>query len=427
MEISKKDIQCTEIVKKVERMTSQVRKFIRLVNRQLPKELKLNKEHFILTREDTHSYLDDGYTACAGFAYEIIWAYTPFQVETNRCAIEERKQCGAVTFAFQCEERCYDHQKDGLDFFFLYYKGRKKEQDEIAERIDYINDKFNENHLFRPYDLMQVVWRIKEEFYLSPSHISENPVTFQKFAKTFEKEEVRLRKQEERYSKFDERQQLPEEIEKKMEKFKEQTRRFATIVNCYCAVASQKVSKDDMSFFWKAHGGGWEKSLIEGIEHFIKSKTITLHDTYKFLPKEFVIEKSFWSTFTPSEASTSFRFFDCLKCTIGYSYFNKYVWEEGIWKNYHPRLLYFNYYVSRDFQEEHYTISLTSCEGCFRENYMTLIEANTLEELLSSQNAIKIAKWMEEIWRKTALLYEYASIIEKEKIKNFSSNCEIDR
>jgi len=427
MEISKKDIQCVEIVKKVERLTSQVRKFIRLVNRQLPKAMKLNKEHFIILREDGISFLNDGNTMCAGLDYQVIWAYTSSDVETKKEDIIQRQQYDAVTFTLQCKERCYDHRKDSLHFFSLYYKGLDSESDEIAERIDYINDNYDENHLFRPYELMQVVWRIRNEFYLDPSNISPNRVQFRKFMKTFEKEEIKFGKLEFTYlCNTHVKQELPIEVLHNIEYFEEQVSRFAAIVNCYCAVASKKVDKEDMNFFWNAQKKEFTVLLVEAITQFAGKKAFL--ENYKFLPKKFTMEQYGYSTLgTPSERDLSFYSFDCLKCTVGYSYFNEYIFAQGIPENWHPRLFYFCYYISKDFKEIHYTISLTSCEGRFRENHMTIIEASTLEELLTPENAIKIAKWMEEIWRKTALIYYYSSIIKEEKIRNFSSTCEIDK
>lgn len=424
MEISKKEIQCVEIVKKVERLTSQVRKFIRLVNRQLPKGMKLNKEHFIIQREDGINFLNDGNTRCPGFDYKIVWAYTFEGVETNKEDILENKQYDAVTFILQCGERCYDHRKNRLHFFSLYYKGRDRKPDEVAERIDYINDNYGENNLFCPYELMQVVWRIRNEFYLDPSNISENPETFKKFFKTFEEESVKLCMQEEIYTDFKKKQELPREINWAITNFEGQVERFATIVNCYCAISSKKVTKEDMSVFWKVRDYEYTDSLIDVIGQFVRAESF---EPYKVFPKKFTIEKDSHVTSTPSEDQISFWLFDCFKYTVGYSYFNEYVFVRGIPENWHPRLFYFNYYVSNDFKETHYTISLTSCEGRFRENYMTIIEASTLEELLTPENAIKIAKWMEEIWRKTALIYYYSSIIKEEKIRNFSSTCEIDK
>lgn len=424
MEISKRDIQCTEIVKKVERLTSQVRKFIRLVNRQLPKGMKLNKEHFIIQRKDGINFLNDGNTRCPGFDYKIVWAYTFEGVETNKEDILEKKQYDAVTFILKCNERCYDHKKDSLHFFSLYYKGRDKAPDEVAERIDYINDNYGENTLFCPYELMQVVWRIRNEFYLDPSNISENPETFKEFFETFGEESVKLCMQEEICTDFKKKQELPREINWSIINFESQVERFATIVNCYCAISSKKITKEDMNAFWKVRDYEFSLPLIDVIEQFVRAESI---EPYKVFPKKFTIKKDSHNTFTPSEDEISFRLFDCFKYTVGYSYFNEYVFVKGVPENWHPRLLYFNYYISKDFKESHYTISLTSCEGRFRDNYMTIIEASTLEELLTPENAIKIAKWMEEIWRKTALIYYYSSIIKEEKIRNFSSNCEIDK
>lgn len=425
MEISKEDIQCIEIVKKVERLTTQVRKFIRLVNRKLPKGMKLNKEHFIIQRKEGIHYLNDGNTRCPGFDYEIVWAYTFKDVETNKEDILQKKQYNAVTFVLKCGERCYDHRKDRLHFFFLYYKGRESKPDEIAERIDYINDNYDENRLFSPYELMQVVWRIRNEFYLDPSNISEDPQTFQKFAETFEGEDLDFTQFHPKHYEYNLEQNVAEEVLLKMNLFKEKANRFATIINCYCALASNKMKKEDMSFFWKKPKGCPTIQLLEAIKEFAGEEPFS--EPYKFVPKKFGITVDQYVTTSPSEEYLSFFLFDCLKCTIGYSYFNEYVAVRGIRENWYPRLFYFTYYVSEDLQEEHYVISLTSCEGRFRENYMTIIESSTLEGLLTPENAIKIAKWMEEIWRKTALIYEYSSIIKKEKIRNFYSSCEIDK
>lgn len=425
MEIAKKDIQCVEIVKKVERLTSKVRKFIRLVNRKLPKGRKLNKEHFIIQRKEASTFLNDGNTTCPGLDYEIVWAYTFADVESNKEDIFQKKQYDTVTFVLRCRERCYDHRKDGLHFFSLYYKGRDSKPDEVAERIDFINDNYDEDRLFCPYELMQIVWRIRNEFYLDPSNILEKPQTFQKFAETFEGEKLDFAKFEPKYGEYNRESGVPEEVLIKINHFEEEANRFATIVNCYCAVTSKKIRKEDMSLFWKTPKGCPTIPLIETIIQFVGEEPFL--EPYKFVPKKFIIRKNSHCTTSPSERQISFSLWDCIKSTIGYSYFNKYLSTKGIPENWYPRLLYFNYYISKDLQEEHYTISLTSCEGCFRENYMTIIEANTLEELLTPENAIKIAKWMEEIWRKTALIYYYSSIIEEEKIRNFYSSCEIDK
>ena len=87
--------------------------------------------------------------------------------------------------------------------------------------------------------------------------------------------------------------------------------------------------------------------------------------------------------------------------------------------------MYFSYYISKDFEKVYYTISLTSCEDFTTKGQIRIIEATTLEELFSPKNAIIIAKWLEEIWSRTKLMYYYSSQIRQKEIKNFNPTCEI--
>lgn len=411
MEISKKDIECKEIVDKIERLTSSIRRFIQLVNKNIPIGSRLKREYFIIQKDyDALNFLNDGNTRCAGFDYKVFWTYTSADVIATKENIINLQQSGSITFVLECGERCYDHRQNSGYFFSLYHKG---------ERIDYINENYDENHLFKPYEIMQAVWRIREELEINNNNISEDCKLFAKFAKNFEKElNFTIDEESSNLNK-----DLPEEVLKKIEEFKIQSNRFAIIANCYCAVASNKVSEKDLKLF--LYENEYTAIFMKSIEEFC-SKSIFHWHFYEYLPKTFWLQKDSHHTLDENERNNSFHLWDCLKCTLGYSYYNTYMSLKGISENWYPRVLYFSYYTSKDFQESHYTISLTSCEGRFRENYIKVIEANTLEELLSPQNAIEIAKWLEEIWQKTALIYYYNSLISKNKIRNFKATCEID-
>ena len=120
MEISKKDIKCREIVEQIERLTSSIRQFIRLVNCSIPKEIKLNKESIIIERQEDTAYLNDGNTACSGYEYNIFWNYTPKDVEVTNTEVKKLIQPKAITFVLECKERCFDHTKDRSQFLTLY-------------------------------------------------------------------------------------------------------------------------------------------------------------------------------------------------------------------------------------------------------------------------------------------------------------------
>lgn len=426
MEISKKDIKCKEIIERIERLTSSVRKFIQLVNQNLPTGRKLNKEIFIIQREDYHSFMNDGNTQCPGFSYKVYWCYTSKIESTTTENITKLSQQNAVTFLLDCGERCYDHMQNRSYFFSLYCKFNNSEDE--AERIDYINDNYDDNHLFKPYEIMQVVWRIKKALNLNPSNVSENVKDFEKFAENFKDVEVEMQFERTHYQL---EKQLPTEVINNIFEFQEKANRFVTIVNCYTAYCFGNVALEDLKKFlnYLKHGDCINEeittALILAIEDFLSDSFID-SAIYEFFPKSFLIYKDSHNTTNYNERQISFSLYDCIKCIVGYSYFNKYVHLQGVAQNWHPRLMYFSYYISEDFQESHYTISLTSCEGRFRENYMQIIEATTIDELLSPQNAIKIAKWLEEIWSKTKLIYYYSSQIERKKIRNFNSTCDID-
>lgn len=415
MEISKKDIKCKEIVEQIEQYTSSIRQFIRLVNREIPKGQKLNKEKFIIVREDDISFLDDGNTRTPGFRYNVFWAYTQSNQQINKAEILRLIQENAVTFVFTCYERCYDHRKSSLIFLELYYNN----SNERAERIDYINDNYDKNHLFSPYEITQVVWRISNDLNVNYSKIPEDKQMLEKYSEKFQKDKVELILNQS-HSKIS--RELPQKIQNSIENFENQVNIFASIVRNFSIICSATTPSDLKSY------------LKEGIV----SDTILndIIDLALFLEKVKEDGKKYGGTFRwqkdghytlhDNERENTFTMFNCIKCILGYSYFNEYVFMEGISKNWHPRLLYFSYYISEDLKETYYTISMTSFEGRTRKNYMNLIEAKTLEELLSAENAIKIAKWFEEILKKKQLVNYYSSIIYNEKIRNFNPSYEIE-
>lgn len=418
MEISKKDIYCKEITERIERLSTSIRKFIQLVNRQIPEEFQLGNECFFIDKEDDeYNFLDDGNTKCPGFSYRIFWAYTLGKVKPSKERIANLKQEKAVTFVLKCGERCFDHRENSLYFFSLYFKGDNSNNE--AERIDYINDNYDENHLFKPYELMQVVWHIKQALKLLPSNIPENGKKFEDFAKSLEAEKFLFRA-DVRFKRFE--KELPKEISEDVENFKQSVHRFICTVNCYVAVATKKVNLNDLKEYFK---GKSTPKLQKAIENFT-CKPIDLVERKEVIPQTFLWMKDSHYTWSENERLNTFYLSNCLKVICGYSYFNDYVFYQGVSDNWHPRLLYFSYYTSYDFQKTYYTISMTSCEGRCRKGYMKLIEASTIDELLSTENAIKAGKWLEEVWEKTFLTNYYSSLIQNEKIENFSSTHDID-
>ena len=238
--------------------------------------------------------------------------------------------------------------------------------------------------LFRS-ELMQVVWRIWNVANLYHSKISEAEEQFDKTLKKFKREELEFYP-DIIYCNLE--KGLSYDVLVGIERFKKLIHQFAWTINTYVSTyLSERINIDSEPFLW--------------------------------------IKDSHY-TFNENERENSFYLSNCFKMICGFSYFNKYFALQGISKNWYSRLLYFSYYVSSDFKTTYYTISMTSCEGRFRENYMRLIEATSLEELLSKKNMIIVAKWLEEIVMKTALMYEYSSLIEKKEIKHFSQSVEID-
>lgn len=418
MEISKKDIKCKGITNQIERLTSAVRQFIRLVNCSIPKGLKLNKENIFIWREDENSYLDDGNTKCEGYSYRIFWSYTPANVKITKEAVINLLQQKAVTFVLECSERCYDHKKDKGQFFTLYYKSDNSGKP--AERVDYINDNDDVNYLFKPDELMQIVWQVKNSYGLYPKNISENDATFERFAKNFENEDIRM-KIDHTSASFSE--ELSKEVFEGIKEFELAANRFATIVNCYCAVSSGKVTIEDLKKF--LNEGECSAVLEKAMSDFCSNEVFDPmgKDVY---PQTFLWQRDKHYTLHTNERLNTFTLFDCIKSIIGYTYFNDYVYLRGISENWYPRLLYFSYYISKDQDERYYTITMAGCEKRFRKNNLQVIQAETLEDLFSAQNAIKVAKWLEEIWEKTRLINYYSSLIKKNEVRNFSRSREID-
>ena len=317
-----------------------------------------------------------------------------------------------------CGERCYDHKQNRLYFFSIYFKGNNSKNE--AERIDYINDNHDEDYLFNPYELMQVTWKVKKSLNLLTNNISENDEDFEEFAKNFENEKITF---EPDNLIFKLEKEYPKEIWDSIEEFKEISSDFIFMLNCYCAVSSKKVSKDSLKRYLR---GEYDEEFEKAIEDF-SSKPIHLTHEEDIIPKKFLWTKDLHDTYNDNEKWNSFLMHDCLKVICGYSYFNEYFFFcHGIPNNWYPRLLYFSYYISSDLKTVYYTISMTSCEGRFRKDYMNLIEATTLKELLCPENIIKVAKWLEEIWEKTSYIYHYNSVIQEENIENFYATNEID-
>lgn len=409
MEISKKDIYCKEITERIERLSIQIRKFIQLVNRQVPEEFQLGNECFFIEKEDDkYSFLDDGRTRCPGFSYRIFWAYTFGKAKQSKKCIANLKQEKAVIFEMKWGERCFDHRENGLYFFSLYFKGDKS--DNKAEEIDDINDNYRENYLFQPFTLVQVVWRIKQ-LNILPSNITENGKKFEEFAKTLEAEKFSFRP-DIKYKLVE--KGFPKEISRNVRKFKKLIHRFVCTVNSYVAVDTQKVEIKDLKEYFR---GKSTPALQKAMEEFT-GKSINVIKKREVKPKTFLCMEDSHTWEDRNEKLNSFYLKKSFKVICGYSYFNEFVFPEGITDNWYPRLLYFSYYISSDLQKTYYTISMTSyeCGMC-----MKLIEASTIDELLSTENAIKVGKWLEEVWEKTALTNYYSSLIENEKITNFSS------
>ncbi len=431
MEISRKDIKCKEITDKVERLTSSIRRFIQLANQKLPQNAKLNKETFVITQKSEYAFLDDGNTHCDGFAYNIFWCYTNVKQEVNKENVINLTQQNAVTFTLECKERCYDHSMSKTSIFFLLFF--KADGSDRAERIDYINNNYDENALFKPYEIMQVVWRVRNALGLNPNYISENAKSFEEFAENFKEEPITFETKES-YIKL--KNELTKGIEGKMQKFIEQINRFAILVNFYFTFSSKILTLEDIKNFLALNAETEEVIGLKSKESFSKfyyivekflCKPFLTAKEYEYFPKAFLMLEDAHDTFHDNEQENSFFLADCIKCTIGYSYFNDSIFlKSGIEKNWYPRLLYFSYYISKNSKEEYYTISLTSCEGSFRKNYMKVIEATDLNKLLTTENAIRIAKWLEEICAKTELINYYSAQINQKKVKNFTPSHEIN-
>ncbi len=414
MEISKRDIKCKAIAEQIERYTSSIRQFIRLVNRQIPNEGKLNKENIIILREDDTAYLDDGNTKTDGYKYEVYWTYTSKQENTTKEDIIDLSQKNAVTFCLQCWERCYDHKKSRLIFLSLFYRGSSSK----AERIEYINDNYDENHLFRPYEITQVVWRLRRDLNVYHSNIPEDHHMIEKYAKKFEKGIHELKIQQS-YTEI--KRELPQEVKNSIENFETQADIFAKMIFNYVAITAATTASELENYFKE-----------DECSDILLNEILDIHKSIESMKEKLDIKTFRWqkdghSTFYENERENTFSMYNCIKCIFGYSYFNKYLFLKGIAENWHARLLYFSYYISKDLKETYFTISMTSFEGRFRDNYMNIIEAKTLEELLSTENAIKVAKWLEEICEKTKMVNYYSSIIEKEKIRCFNSTRDIDK
>lgn len=400
MEISINDIHCSKITDTINRLDKCVDNFIKLVNRNIPENFQLSNKCFFIERTNDHSYLDDGNTRCPGYDYHIYWSYSFGKTEQSKMNIENLTQSNSITFIYNCKERIYDHKKDSLYFFSLYFKGDSS--DHKAERIDYINDNHNIFYLFRPYELMEVVYKVRQSLNLLPNNISEDTKEFEKFAKNFKslkidaKPHINL--------------SLGSTPETDNSHFLSPVCKFAFLVNAYWLIS---VKRADLSDIQQASQGVYSIHLRNEFEKMTLEK-------FDSAIKSFIWNENSHRTVKDNEKSISFRMSDCYKAIYGYSYFNDgFLFHQGIHKNWHEKLLYFSYYLSKDKLVSKYTISMTSLEGRFRKNCIKVIEADTIDELLCSENAITVAKWLEEIFLKTYYINYYISVINNEKIEDF--------
>lgn len=228
MEISQKKIQCDAINARIDRMNVAIKDFVELVNDKLPKDVQLGDPIMIIKREEGTNYLNDGNTQCKGFDYKVFWSYSFGRSKAVKERVMNLQQKTAITFVLETRERCYDHVERGSRFFSLYFHG---DDEKISgERIDYINDNYNEYQLFRPYELMQVVWRIWNTVGLYHSKISDKEEQFAKILKRYE-----IKKLEFLPDMVDQKveKQLPNEILEEIKRFKKLTYQFTWAVNIY--------------------------------------------------------------------------------------------------------------------------------------------------------------------------------------------------
>lgn len=400
MEISIQDINCSKITDIINRLDKGVDIFIELANRNLPEGFKLSNKCFFIKRNDDHSYLDDGNTRCPGYDYHIYWSYSFGKTTQSKMNIENLTQSNSVSFIFNCKERIYDHKKDSLHFFFLYFKGDSS--DSKAERIDYINENHNILYLFKPYELMQVVYKVRQSLNLLPNNISEDKNEFEKFAKNIESIKIDTKPQK--------NLSLDSTSENDLTHFLTPICKFAFLVNAYLLISSKRATLSDIQ---QASQGVYSIHLRNEFEKMTLVKFDSAIKSFKW-------DRDSHYTSHDNEKSISFRMSDCYKAIYGYSYFNEeYLFARGLQKNWHEKLLYFSYYLSKDKLESKYTISMTSLEGRFKKNCIKVIEADTIDDLLNSENAITVAKWLEEIFLKTYYINYYVSVINDEKIENF--------
>lgn len=400
MEISINDIHCSKITDTINRLDKCVDNFIKLVNRNLPENFQLSNKCFFINREDGHSYLNDGNTQCPGYGYEVYWSYSFGKTEQSKPNIKSLTQINAVTFKFECNERIYDHKKDSLHFFSLYFKGDCSS--DKAERINHINDNHNILSLFRPYELMEVVYKVRQSLNLLPNSISEDNKKFEKFAKNFKS------------TKFDAKPQINLSLDSTSETdishFLSPVCKFAFLANAYWLISAKRA---DLSDIQQASQGVYSIHLRNEFEKMTLEK-------FDSAIKSFVWDKNSHYTVKTNEKQNSFHMSECYKTIYGYSYFNdEYLFARGLHENWYEKLLYFSYYLSNDKLVSKYTISMTSFEGRFKKNCIKVIEADTIDELLSSENAIIVAKWLQEIFLKTYYINYYFSLINNEKIENF--------
>ena len=384
MEISKEKIQCPEIKQRINRMSTVIQKFIQLVNYKLPKEIRLNEKCFIITRKQANSYLNDGKTICDGFHYWIYWSYTFGGEKIIKEDVIKLNQRKAITFVLNCKERCYDHSEYGSYYFSLYFRGDDKQKS--VEKISSIPNSlilssFDEYYLFKPYELMQVVWRIWNVSGLYHSKISDKEEQFDEMNPFLATEKLNFTADK-----------VFEQMEGKLsDKMLSQTEKFSTLV----------------------------QRFTHGINYYVSSYLTSKE------PTAFLSMRKPHYMFQPNERKTSFRLLNCFRMICGYSYCNDFFTLKGISQNLYPCLLYFTYYVSSDFKTTYYTISMTSCNRKSDEIDMELIEATSLEELLNKENMIAVAKWLEEACIKRDLMEEFSHFIQEKGISNFKSSCEI--
>lgn len=163
-----------DLKKRILKLDEKIKKFVKLINSELPKDQNLSEISLLIFRDETkYIYEDDGNTQTPGYEYEVYWIF-PFANEPKEkindflCQIRfnnlEDRNC--LYFYYEDKERIRDKSSNGRGrFLHLYLICDKYSSDGLnVEKIDYENDNYTLGFSINYQNVMNCIIKIKEYY-----------------------------------------------------------------------------------------------------------------------------------------------------------------------------------------------------------------------------------------------------------------------